>query len=130
MRTAIPFTISSASSPCVVFTTTPGAAALDSICGFSFRLVDASATTYALRQNAPNPFNPTTTIEFAVGLDARTTLTIYDAGGRRVATLVDAFLQPGRYSVQWDASAQPSGLYYYRLNSSMWSKTNTMMLQK
>jgi hypothetical protein len=130
MRTALPFTISSASSPCVAFATTPGAASLDSICGMSFRLVDASATTYKLKQNAPNPFNPTTTIQFAVGLDARTTLTIYDASGRRVATLVDAFLQPGEYSVQWDASAQPSGLYYYRLNSSMWSRTNTMILQK
>lgn len=130
LRSSLPFTITSASSPCVMVETTPGMAALDSICGMSFRLIDASAVTYALRQNAPNPFNPTTTIEFAVGLDARTTLQIYDASGRRVATLVDAFLQPGRYSVQWDASSYPSGLYYYRLNSSMWSRTNTMILQK
>jgi hypothetical protein len=130
MRSALPFTITSDASPCVVFNTTPGAIALDSICGLSFRLVEATNESYALRQNAPNPFNPTTTIEFGVGLDARTTLVVYDAQGRRVATLVDAYLQPGQYSVVWDASAFPSGLYYYRIVSNMWSKTNTMILQK
>jgi hypothetical protein len=130
MRSSIPFTVSSQASPCVQFNATQGEVALDSICGLSFRLVEASNESYALRQNAPNPFNPTTTIEFGVGLDARTTLVVYDAQGRRVATLVDAYLQPGRYSVVWDASTFPSGLYYYRLVSNMFSQTNAMILQK
>lgn len=130
MRTALPFSITSASSPCVRFTTTQGAAALDSICGLSFRAIKATGVTYALEQNTPNPFNPTTTIEFAVGLDGQTAVVVYDALGRRVATLVDAYLKPGTYSVTWDASAFPSGLYYYRLTNGQWSRTNTMMLQK
>jgi hypothetical protein len=130
LRSGLPFTISSSSSRCVAFATTPGYAVLDSVCGLSFRLVEASAEDYILKQNAPNPFNPSTTIEFGVGLDAQTTLVVYDAQGRRVATLVDTYLKPGRYSVVWDASSMPSGLYYYRLTSNMWSQTNTMILQK
>lgn len=130
MATSLPFTMSSASSRCVQFTTTPGSAHLDSICGLSFRAIAATGTTYALRQNAPNPFNPSTTIEFSIGLDGPTKLVVFDASGRRVATLVDATLNPGSYSVVWDASAMPSGLYYYRLTNGTWSKTNAMMLQK
>jgi hypothetical protein len=130
MKTELPFSIVTPGRSCTEITTTTGAAALDSICGLSFRIIEASATTYALRQNAPNPFNPTTTIEFAVGLDAATRLEIYDATGNLVATLVDAFLTPGTYSVTWDASSYPSGIYYYRFTSGQWSRTSSMMLEK
>ncbi|HVK37652.1 MAG TPA: choice-of-anchor D domain-containing protein, partial [Candidatus Kapabacteria bacterium] len=115
---------------CADIVTTPGAAALDSVCGLNFRLISAFSTEYALRQNAPNPFNPTTEIGFALGLDAQTTLKVYDSKGSVVATLVDSYLKPGEYTVTWDASSMPSGLYYYRLESGHWSRTETMVLQK
>ena len=89
-----------------------------------------SARQTRLLPNTPNPFNPSTTIEFAVGLDATTKLEIFDARGAVVTTLVDAFLQPGVYRVEWDASSYPSGLYYYRLTSGMWSRTGSMILEK
>ena len=53
-----------------------------------------------------------------------------NANGEKVGVLVDQYLQPGTYSVTWDATAFPSGLYYYRLESGVWTKSETMMLQK
>jgi hypothetical protein len=130
MQTALPFTIETPGRECTAVTTTAGAASLDSICGLSFRLIDATAQQYALRQNAPNPFNPSTAIEFAIGLDGETTLEIFNATGHKVATLVRTYLRPGAYTVTWDASSAPSGLYYYRLTSGMWTRTNAMILKK
>jgi hypothetical protein len=93
-------------------------------------LIEIGTANFALDQNRPNPFNPTTSISFSLGLDGPTRLEVFDAEGRAVATLVDAVLTPGTYSVTWDASDQPSGLYYYRLTSGTWSRTGVMSLVK
>ena len=85
---------------------------------------------YTLDQNKPNPFNPTTDITFSLGLDGQTKLEVLDALGRKVATLVDGYMQPGTYQVTWDASGHPSGLYYYRLSSGVWTRTSSMILRK
>jgi len=90
---------------------------------------------FALHQNYPNPFNPTTTISFTVtGVEAsasrRTSLQIYDITGRLVGTLVDALLQPGTHSVLWDASQHTSGVYFYRLESGIFSETKKLILLK
>jgi hypothetical protein len=109
---------------------TPGLARIDSVCGLNLRLIESTGFGYALDQNKPNPFNPTTDITFSLGLDGQTSLVVYDALGRKVATLVDGYMQPGTYAVTWDASAQPSGLYYYRLQSGVWTRSTTMILRK
>jgi hypothetical protein len=116
--------------PCATVVTDPGSIELQEICGLDFRLIEAFGKTYALEQNSPNPFNPTTNIIFSVGLDAQTSLTIYNASGEKVAVLVDQYLQPGTYTVTWDATAFPSGMYYYRLESGHVTKTETMILRK
>jgi hypothetical protein len=129
---ALPFFLEPASRfACANIVTDPGLAALDSVCGLNFRLISAFPNaSYALRQNSPNPFNPTTDITFSIGLDAQTSVKVYDAKGAQVATLVDTYLQPGEYTVTWDASSMPSGLYYYRIVSGHWSQTQSMTLQK
>lgn len=131
LATGLPFQITLIGSDrCASVITSPGAARIDSVCGLNFRLITATGTDFALDQNKPNPFNPTTDITFGVGLDGQTSLVIYNAVGERVATLVNQYLQPGKYTVTWDATGYPSGLYYYRLNSGHWTKTNTMILSK
>jgi hypothetical protein len=116
---------------CADIATTPGLAALDSVCGLNFRLISAFAgSTYALQQNSPNPFNPTTDINFSLGLDGATSVRVFDANGQQVALLVNSYLKPGKYTVTWDASTMPSGVYYVRVESGAWSRTQTMMLQK
>lgn len=126
----LPFTIDLLSSGCTRVETSPGFAKIDSVCGLNLRLITGGPTAYVLEQNAPNPFNPTTEIRFSLGLDGATTLVIYDVSGREVATLVDQYLQPGEYHVTWDATGFPSGLYYCRLTSGVWSRTNRMVLRK
>ena len=78
------------------------------------------ARVAAVSQNYPNPFNPTTTIEYTVLEGAHIELAVYDVTGRHVRTLVDTRREPGRYSVQWDATdtsgaVRASGVYFYRL---------------
>ncbi len=130
-RSELPFTVELRDRPCAVVNPTPGLIVVDPVCGVNLRLIEwTGGTTYALDQNHPNPFNPSTEISFAIGLDGPTKLTIYDAGGRMVATLLDAPMRSGKYTITWDAGAQPSGLYYCRLESGMWTKTSTMLLRK
>jgi PKD repeat protein len=130
LESKIDFDIDLADAPCTIVETDPGLVQIDSVCGLNFRLVEAFSSKYSLDDNTPNPFNPVTEISFSLGLDGPTTLEIFDASGRHVATLVDEILQPGSYSVRWDASAYPSGLYYYRLHSGHWQQTRQMMLVK
>jgi hypothetical protein len=115
---------------CAKVIPTPGLARVDSVCGLNLRLIESTGFDYSLSQNKPNPFNPTTDITFSLGLDGPTTMMVYDASGKKVATLIDAVLKPGTYSVTWDAQGYPSGLYYYRIQSGDWTKTETMMLRK
>lgn len=88
---------------------------------------------FQLAQNYPNPFNPSTTIRFDLPNANRVTLKIFDVSGRELSTLVNDVMRPGRYAVRWngrDASGrdQSSGTYFYRLQTSSFSKTNRMVL--
>ena len=71
----------------------------------------------ALLKNYPNPFNPSTTLSFVIIQTSLVTLNVYDILGQEVASLVHEVRQPGEYSVSWDGSNLPSGLYIYRLNA-------------
>lgn len=68
--------------------------------------------SFKLYSNFPNPFNPTTEISYLVPQTSRVTLKIYDALGRELETLVDAKQAPGTYSVSFDGSRFPSGVYF------------------
>ncbi len=72
---------------------------------------------YILRQNFPNPFNPTTTIRYELPKDARVSIKIYDILGREVITLADEVQDAGFKSVVWSASAVASGVYMVRLEA-------------
>ena len=100
---------------------------------------------FNLFQNYPNPFNPVTKIKFdlpksnltlsgAKGLNVR--LIIYDVLGREIATLIPPLrggqegLSPGTYSVTWDATNFPSGVYFYRLETDGFSEAKKIVLIK
>jgi photosystem II stability/assembly factor-like uncharacterized protein len=100
---------------------------------------------FSLSQNYPNPFNPVTKITFQIplsrGVSARlrngqegrgvlVRLSIYDALGREVTTLVNEGLSPGTYEVEWDASNYPSGVYFYKLFTGDYMETRKMVLIK
>lgn len=91
---------------------------------------DELPETYVLLQNFPNPFNPTTTIKYAVASTRHVQLKIYDVLGNEVAVLVDEEKSPGNYHVEFDASKFSSGVYICRLTTDSKTQSIKMMMMK
>ena len=85
---------------------------------------------FMLHPNYPNPFNPRTTIRYAVPAPQHVTLQVYDLLGRPVATLVDRWQVAGQYATPFDATGLSSGVYFYRLEAGNFVETRTMLLVK
>ena len=85
---------------------------------------------FRLSQNYPNPFNPTATIQFSLPSSSNVRITIYNALGNLVHVLVNGHYAPGRYTVTWDASSLPSGVYFYRLQTESFVGTKRLVLLK
>ena len=87
-------------------------------------------------QNTPNPFNPVTSIAYDVpaGVD-EVTIRVFDVNGRRVTTLVEGLVPPGRHVAVWDGTNQSgqsvaSGVYYYTLEAAGQTTSRKMLLMK
>jgi len=91
---------------------------------------EALPKQFALYQNYPNPFNPQTRIDYSLPEAAHVKLVIYDVVGREVAKIVDEVQEAGYKSVTFDASALPSGVYYYRLQAGTFTDVKKMLLLK
>ena len=87
-------------------------------------------SNFALSQNHPNPFNPSTVIRFNLEMQQQVSLQIFDILGQRVATLVDGIRQAGSYEVRLDAADLSSGVYFYRLQGGNQQLTRKMTLSK
>jgi outer membrane protein assembly factor BamB len=85
---------------------------------------------FQLFQNYPNPFNPATNIQFSLGSDQLVTLKIYDILGSEITTLVDERKSQGNYTIIWDASEFPSGVYFYRLQAGGFIEVKKMIILK
>jgi minor extracellular serine protease Vpr len=99
------------------------------------RISNALPTSFMLSQNYPNPFNPTTNIEYSIPVKGMVKLQIFDILGRSVVTLVDGIQDAGVYHTTWTGKtnngiAASSGVYFYRLQSGSFSKTERMLLLK
>lgn len=112
--------------------------------GFSDAVLYSPTTTslpgpqsyvFALRQNVPNPFNPSTLIAYELPARTAVELTIYDVDGRLVRRLVDEAQGPGTFTVTWEGrndhgGTVASGVYFYRLSTSSGVKTKKMVFLK
>jgi len=87
-------------------------------------------TKYNLITPYPNPFNPTTTISFSIPEFRLTTITAYDLAGKKLETLTNEVLSIGDYSINWDASSYPSGVYLIRMDSGDFTQTQKVVLVK
>jgi hypothetical protein len=83
-----------------------------------------------LTQNYPNPFNPSTSFRLSVAQALWTSLRVYDLLGKEVAILVNDVVQPGTYTVPFNGSSIPSGIYVYRLESGGYTASGRMILVK
>jgi len=91
---------------------------------------------FELSNNYPNPFNPTTSIEFNIPLASEISLTIYNVMGQEVAKVHNGFAQPGAYKAVWNGrdnfgEKAPSGIYFYELKAeNHFHKVKKMTLLK
>jgi hypothetical protein len=85
---------------------------------------------FALRQNYPNPYNPVTTITYSLPIKAKVELIIYNALGESIKQLVNEEKEAGKYSVKFDATNLPSGIYFYKLQAGSFVETKKMVLMK
>ena len=89
-----------------------------------------SPVEYSLEQNYPNPFNPTTQINYSIRETGLVQLKIYDILGKEVATLVNENKEAGNYSIDFNASELPSGVYIYQLTTPGFTQARKMILAK
>jgi len=87
-------------------------------------------TAFQLYPTFPNPFNPVTTIQFALPIDADVSLIVYNILGRQVTVLTDDHLSAGYHQAVWDASDQASSIYFIRLDAPGYTQTVKCLLLK
>ena len=90
----------------------------------------AQAAGLSLGPCYPNPFNPTTTISFALPQTTWLNLSIYDMSGRLVTSLVDGYRNAGIHDITLDASNLPSGIYLARLDAADYTDVQKIILMK
>jgi flagellar hook assembly protein FlgD len=93
-------------------------------------VTDAAPAVFSVAQNSPNPFNPSTTISFALAKAGKVTVDIFNVSGQKVDTLVNTTMNAGNHSVTWNASKNSAGVYFYTVKSGNYSKTMKMTLLK
>ncbi len=92
---------------------------------------------FSLKQNFPNPFNPTTTIKYGIPVASQVTVAIYNILGETIEIFAEGQQSPGWHQLVWNAERIPSGIYFYRLhaisnsrNTGMYIETKKMLLLK
>jgi hypothetical protein len=87
-------------------------------------------SSYSLGKAYPNPFNPTTTIDYNIGQEGHVDMVVYDVSGRIVDTLIDGYKNEGNYKVRWAANAHPSGIYFVIFSINGYTESSKLMLIK
>lgn len=98
--------------------------------GVADRPTSALPTEYGLGNNYPNPFNPQTSITFALPENGRVVITILNSLGQEIEKLVDGNMPAGFHTVVWDAKKHTSGVYFYRLTVNNFTQMKKMVLMK
>jgi hypothetical protein len=89
-----------------------------------------SPASFAVAQNVPNPFNPTTTISFTLAKAGKVTVDVFNVAGQKVDTVVSASMSAGAHSVTWNASKFSAGVYFYTVRAGDSARTMKMTLLK
>jgi len=85
---------------------------------------------YSLKQNFPNPFNPSTNIQYDLPKDNFVSIKVYDLLGKEMMSLVNEFKDAGRYIISFNGSNLPSGIYYYKIKAGDFVQVRKMILLK
>jgi hypothetical protein len=85
---------------------------------------------FGLEQNSPNPFNAQASINYTLPEAADVRIAVYNLLGQRIAVLFNGVQQAGKHIITWDASDNPSGMYFYRIQAGEFTETKKMTLLK
>ncbi len=88
------------------------------------------AESTSLESNFPNPFNPTTRIQFRLAHSSYVSLRVYDVLGREAAVLAEGNFNAGRHALEWNGGSYPAGVYFCRLTAGLYSATRKLILLK
>ncbi len=86
--------------------------------------------SFGLAKAYPNPFNPVTTLTYALPVDSHVSLVVYDLTGREITTLVNGFTSTGYHSITWNADIQSSGVYFVHFSAGDYHEVQKIMLMK
>ncbi|MFC1574049.1 T9SS type A sorting domain-containing protein, partial [Candidatus Latescibacterota bacterium] len=89
-----------------------------------------SPAAFAVDQNSPNPFNPTTSISFKLTEAGNVSVEVFNVAGQKIDTVANEFMSSGSHSVTWNASGFSAGIYFYTVKSGDFSRTMKMTLLK
>ncbi|MCU0639062.1 MAG: T9SS type A sorting domain-containing protein, partial [Candidatus Krumholzibacteria bacterium] len=100
---------------------------------FETQVLTLPPATLILYQNHPNPFNPSTVIEYYLPEGSFVKLDVYDAAGKHVTRLIDGYVEPGQRRVLWDGMDSEgkqvsSGMYFYRLDAGKTTLSRKMLI--
>lgn len=90
--------------------------------------INSVPKSYSLKQNFPNPFNPTTKIKYSIPQSSQVQIKVYDVLGNEIETLVNEEKSVGTYELTWNAANLPSGVYFYQLKVGSFVQTKKMVL--
>ncbi|MDD8016927.1 MAG: T9SS type A sorting domain-containing protein [Bacteroidota bacterium] len=95
-----------------------------------YNVLNNISLSFGLQQNFPNPFNPSTIINYQLPITSYVTLKVYDLLGREVATLVNEMKEAGYHTFQFHGADLASGIYFYQLRAGDFLQTKKMVLMK
>jgi hypothetical protein len=116
----------------VVIEEVPGDFRINPVCVDTLRLVIPSDVNFSISQNVPNPVISSTTIGYSIGLEANTTITLYNNNSEEIGVLVNQNHKPGEYQIELDVNqlGLTSGVYHYRIESGPFKETKSFVITK
>ena len=102
---------------------------IDTQTGIDDDLIETAAD-FAISQNYPNPFNASTTIKYSLATPSNVAVEIFDLLGRKVTIFDEGQKSAGEHKLTWNAENQPSGVYFYKIQTEDYTETKRMMLLK
>jgi len=96
----------------------------------SVGVAENAPAAFSVAQNLPNPFNPTTTINFSLPDAGIVSIDVYNVAGQKVDTIANEYMNTGSHSVVWDASGFSAGVYFYTVKFNNFTKSMKMTLMK
>tara|TARA_E500000178_G_C16664163_1_gene592018 strand:- start:187 stop:699 length:513 start_codon:yes stop_codon:yes gene_type:complete len=86
--------------------------------------------TFSLNQPYPNPFNPSTTLDFSIPFSENVNIRVLDIVGREVDILMNEYLTNGNHRIEWNGQGHPSGIYFISFESGGFVETQKVVLMK